>query len=435
MRVSIFGLGYVGSVMSACLADRGHHVIGVDVNHQKLQLLASGKSPIVEPGMESLVSAAAAKGLITTTQDVEKAVLDSDVSFICVGTPSRANGSLDISHVEHVCRQIGAALKKKSAMHTVVGRSTMLPGTTETVLVPALESASGKKAQKDFNVCVNPEFLREGSAIADFANPGMTVIGAVSPAHAASVVAIYEGMPGSHFVTSIPSAELVKYACNVYHAVKIVFANEIGTIGRNLGVDVEAVADIFCSDTKLNVSKAYLRPGFAFGGSCLPKDVRALAYRAKELDLEVPMLTSLIPSNEHHVDRAVREALATGGRKVGMLGLSFKPNTDDLRESPYVVVVKRLLGEGCDVRIWDPNVRLGVLVGSNRQFIESTIPHIGKLLIDSMDEVLDFADVAVLANGSLKADDVRAKLRPGQKLINMVQLESGVRAAAPAMAR
>jgi GDP-mannose 6-dehydrogenase len=373
--------------------------------------------------MESLVAAGAAKGLIATTQDVEKAVHKTQVSFICVGTPSRANGSLDLTAVEHVCHEIGTALRSKSAIHTVVCRSTMLPGTTEKIVIPTLEKASGKKAQRDFYVCVNPEFLREGSAIADFANPSMTVIGAETPTHAASVAAVYEGLPGHHFVISIPSAELVKYACNVYHAVKVVFANEIGTIGRSLGVDVNTVADVFCSDTKLNVSAAYLRPGFAFGGSCLPKDIRALAYRAKELDLELPLVNSLLQSNTEHVDRAISEILENGAGKIGMLGLSFKANTDDLRESPFVVMVKRLIGEGCNVRIWDPNVRLGVLVGSNRQYIENTIPHIGKLLTDSLDEVLEFSDTVVLATNSLQSDTLRARLKPDQKLINLVHLE------------
>jgi len=423
MFVSIFGLGYVGSVMTACLATRGHNVVGVDVNLSKLESLSAGRTPIVEPGMESLVAAGVRQGLISTTQDVEKAVHSTQVSFICVGTPSRANGSLDLTAVKHVCEQIGAALRSKSTGHTVVCRSTMLPGTTQRELIPILDKASGKKAQKDFFVCVNPEFLREGSAISDFVNPSMTVIGAESNEQAASVLAVYEGLPGPQFVISIPSAELVKYACNAFHAVKVVFANEIGSFGRNLGVDVNTVADVFCADTRLNISPAYLRPGFAFGGSCLPKDVRALAYRAKELDLELPLVESLLPSNEEHVRRAIVEILSGGAGKVGMLGLSFKAGTDDLRESPYVTVVKRLIGEGCEVRVWDPNVCLGVLVGSNRQFIQNTIPHIGKLLTDSLDEVLRFADTVVLATNSLQAEIVRARLRADQRLVNLMQLE------------
>lgn len=423
MYVSIFGLGYVGSVMAACLAERGHNVVGVDVNPLKLQQLTAGRSPIVEPGMEALVAAGVAKGLISTTSDVQDAVRRTQISFICVGTPSRSNGSLDLAAVRHVCEQIGSALKTKTTPHTVVCRSTMLPGTTEKIIIPALEKTSGKTAQKDFTVCVNPEFLREGSAIADFGNPPMTVVGAHTAEQAATVMAVYEGLPGPRFTISVPSAELVKYACNVFHAVKVAFANEIGTIGRSLGVDVDAVAEVFCTDTKLNISPAYLRPGFAFGGSCLPKDVRALAYRAKELDLDLPFIQSLLPSNEEHVNRALREILAAGSRKIGILGLSFKANTDDLRESPYVAVVKRLIGEGCSVRIWDPNVCLGVLVGSNRQFIEDTIPHVGKLLTDSLDDVLSFGEVIVMATSTLQADVVRARLRPGQKLINLVRLE------------
>jgi GDP-mannose 6-dehydrogenase len=302
----------------------------------------------------------------------------------------------------------------------------MLPGSTEHFVIPWLEQASSKKGQKDFIVCVNPEFLREGTAVDDFFDPPMIVIGSAEPEHAAVITDLYKGISGPVFCTNIASAEMVKYACNAFHAVKVAFANEIGTLGMHIGVNPDTVAEVFCSDAKLNASAAYLRPGGAFGGSCLPKDIRALNYLSKELDLDLPLLRSVLPSNEKHIERTVNEILKLKGRKVGFLGLSFKANTDDLRESPNVLLVKRLLGEGFTVRIWDDNVSLGLLIGSNRQYIVDTIPHVGSLLRRSMDEVIRSCDIVVLATTALLDDDIRAQLRPDQRFINITRLQKSV---------
>jgi GDP-mannose 6-dehydrogenase len=373
-QVSVFGLGYVGSVTAACLASKGHSVIGVDTSPFKVEQLDAGRSPIVEPGMQELIKQAHNAGQLRATTDSAAAVMQTDISFLCVGTPSLRSGKLDLGQMEPVCREIGNVLKAKDSFHLVVLRSTVLPGTAESIVIPALEQASGKRLGKAFGVCVNPEFMREGTAVADFLEPAITIIGAGDAQHVAFLRELYAWAPGRIFETSFRSAEMVKYVCNAWHAVKVSFANEVGTLAKELGVDAEAVVNIFVADTKLNISSSYLKPGFAFGGSCLPKDVRALNYRAKELDLQLPLLESLLPSNEEHLERAVNMILGTGKRNIGMLGLSFKPATDDLRESPHVLIVKRLLGEGRQILIWDENVSLGQLIGSNRQYIDEVIP-------------------------------------------------------------
>ena len=434
MSVSIFGLGYVGSVMAACLASRGHRVVGVDTNAAKVEVLNSGDSPIVEAQVQDFIREATRQKKLRGTTDVRAAVLDSKISFICVGTPSLPNGKLSLDAIERVCTQIGEALREKTERHTVVLRSTVLPGTTESVVIPALEKASGKRAGIDFGVCVNPEFLREATAVQDFFEPSITVVGARRPEDAAPVMELYKGLPGAVFQTTIPTAEMVKYMCNAFHAVKVGFANEMASFGRELGVDVAAVTEIFCADKKLNISAAYLKPGFAFGGSCLPKDVRALAYRAKELDLELPLVKSILASNQEHMERAVRVILHTGRRNIGMLGLSFKHGTDDLRESPYVQVIKRLLGEGCSVRIWDKNVSLGMLVGANRQYIYETIPHIASLLCDTHEEVLQFGELVLLGTNAVSADAICRQLRPGQVLIDLLDLARVTRVETPSKA-
>jgi GDP-mannose 6-dehydrogenase len=363
------------------------------------------------------------------TCNSEEAVLNSDISFLCVGTPSLRNGKLDLGHIQPVCEDIGKVLKTKNSFHLVVVRSTVLPGTAETIVVPALERTSGKKLGKDFGVCVNPEFMREGTAVADFLEPSVTVIGAAEPAHSARLREVYSWVSGRIFETSFRSAEMVKYICNAWHAVKVSFANEVGTLAKELLVDTAAVVEIFTADTKLNISPTYLKPGFAFGGSCLPKDVRALNYRAKELDLHLPLFQSILPSNDQHLDRAVEMVLATGKKKIGMLGLSFKAATDDLRESPQVQLVKRLLGEGREIRVWDDNVSLGHLIGSNRLYIEEVIPHIGSLLSNSLSEVVTGSDVVIVATRGLNSDELRACLRPEQVVIDLVNLERGSRPA------
>ena len=373
-------------------------------------------------------------GLISATGDATAAVMSSDISFISVGTPSQRNGKLDLSYVRKVCADIGHSLRQKNSFHWIVLRSTVLPGTTESVITPALEAASGKKAGRDFLVCFNPEFLREGTAVADFFNPPFTVIGTDDPILAAPIHELYSFLSAQVWETSIQAAEMIKNSCNAFHALKVAFANEMGSISRAFGVDPNIVSDIFKSDTRLNISTAYLSPGFAFGGSCLPKDLKALTYRARELDLKLPLLESILPSNAEHIDRAAEAILALGMRKVGVLGLSFKPGTDDLRESSIVHLVKRLIAEGCQVQIWDKNVSLGQLIGSNRQFINDSIPHIGMLLRDDIQDVLAHAEVLVDATNALSRERLIAQLRDGQYLIDLANMDLPVLKRPPELA-
>jgi GDP-mannose 6-dehydrogenase len=419
-RVSVFGLGYVGAVTAACLAYKGHKVIGVDVNPAKVEMLASGRPPVQEPGLDRMITDAHAAGMLGATTDSQRAVSESEISFVCVGTPSLRNGRLDLSSVERSCEEVGKALRAKDGFHWIVLRSTVLPGTIRSFVIPALEAGSRKRAGVDFAVCANPEFTREGSAVADFLNPSITVLGADDCAHLAAICQLYQGIAHHIFETSLGVAEMVKYVCNAFHALKVSFANEIGALCQCLEVDERAVTEIFTSDTKLNISGAYLTPGFAFGGSCLPKDLRALTYCAKQLDVNLPLLRAIMPSNEAHLERAVEAVLATKGKKIGILGLSFKPGTDDLRESPSVELIKRLLGEGRQIRIWDRDVSLGCLVGANRQFIAEVIPHIGRLLSTDWEEVVRSAEVVVV--GTKIDSEVHAKLRtlgPDQIVIDL----------------
>lgn len=431
-RISIFGLGYVGTVTAACLAHKDNEVIGIDLSQAKVEALQAGRSPIVEPELADLIAACHQSSRLRATTDAASAVLNTDISFLCVGTPSLRNGKLDLGHIEPVCKEIGKALRKKDSFHLVVLRSTVLPGTAETIVIPALEKASGKLIGPEFGVCVNPEFMREGTAVADFLEPPITVIGSRDPAHSAVLHQLYSWVPGRVFETSFRSAEMVKYVCNAWHAVKVAFANEVGTLAKALDVDAESVSEIFSADTKLNISSRYLKPGFAFGGSCLPKDVRALNYRAKELDLGLPLFESILPSNQMHLDRAVSMVLATGKKQITVLGLSFKADTDDLRESPQVQLVKRLLGEGCQVKIWDDNVSLGRLIGSNRQYIENTIPHIGSLLNSSLEQVLEAAEVVIVATRGVDRTTLDSILQAGQIVIDLVNLEKSRRPASSA---
>jgi GDP-mannose 6-dehydrogenase len=425
--ISIFGLGYVGSVMAACLAHGGHSVTGVDVNPAKVEMLNSGHSPIIEARMEELVSEGHKSCRLRALTDVNAAVSQTEISFVCVGTPSQRNGKLDLGHIEHVSREIGEALRQKGSYHSVVIRSTVLPGTTESVVVPSLEAASGKRTGKDFAVVYNPEFMREGTAVADFFAPPYTVLGAADPEHATPVRDLYRSIAGKIVDVPIRVAEMVKYASNAFHAVKVSFANELGTLGKRLGVDVQAMTDIFTSDTRLNISRAYLGPGFAFGGSCLPKDVRAMAYRAKELDLRLPLFESILVSNQEHIERAIEMVMQYGKKKIGLLGLSFKAGTDDLRESPQVQLVKRLLGEGCQVQIWDPNVSLARLAGANRQYIEEVIPHIGSLLVQNLEQVLQAAEVVVLGTNTAARETLENHLRPNHVVVDLVNLDKSGR--------
>jgi len=421
--ISVFGLGYVGTVAAACLAHKGNRVIGVDVNAAKVEVIERGQSPILEPGLTELISEVRRSNRLRATVDAARAVSQTDISFICVGTPGLRDGKFDLSHVESVCSEIGQALRKKDSFHLIVLRSTVLPETTESVVIPRLQAASGRMAGSDFGVCVNPEFMREGTAVNDFLEPVITVIAAARPEHSSLLRELYAWAPGKVFETSIRSAEMLKHVCNAWHAAKVSFANEVGTLAKELGADAETVMQMFTADTRLNVSASYLKPGLSFGGSCLPKDLRAITSSARSRDLRLPLIESILRSNEAHLDRAVEMALNTGKRRVGVLGLSFKPATDDLRESPQVQLVKRLLAEGRDIRIWDENVLLGKLIGSNRQYIEEIIPHIGSLLLSSLEEVVRHAEVVILGSRNIDRDALGSLLRPEHYVIDLVNVE------------
>ncbi|MET3792121.1 UDP-glucose/GDP-mannose dehydrogenase family protein [Aquamicrobium terrae] len=429
MKISIFGLGYVGTVCAACLAERGHEVIGCDVSEAKVDLINAGQSPIIEKDIGELVAAKVASGSLRATVSTEEAIMNSDLSLLCVGTPSRANGSLDLSAVEAVARQIGAVLASKDSYHSVVIRSTVLPGTLADIAVPALEQASGKKLGVAFGVASNPEFMREGSAVADFNNPAKTVIGTDDDVTRARLLELYAGLPGQTILTEPRLAELVKYTDNTWHALKVAFGNEIGNVCKAAGVDSHELMKVFFADTKLNISNAYLLPGFAFGGSCLPKDVRAINAYAVQHDVETPLLRSLMPSNRQQIERALQWVLGYGKRNVGFLGFSFKAGTDDLRESPYLELIERLLGKGCDIRIFDQNVSLAKLVGANKVYLMNAIPHVTQLMVPSVDDVVKHADVLVATSRSPEYEAVVEKMRPGQVLLDMARLPNTDRIA------
>lgn len=422
MAVSVFGLGYVGCVSAACLASRGHHVVGVDVSRQKLDDLRQGRAPVVEERIGELTAEVVGSGALTVTDDARTAVLNTDISLVCVATPSGAGGGLATTYLEQVSSQIGDALAEKQGWHVVVYRSTMVPGTCEELLIPLLEQRSGKRAGVDFGVCLNPEFLREGTSVRDFFDPPKTVVGESDPRSGEMVLELYEGLPGPRFRVPITVAEMTKYVDNSFHALKVGFANEIGAICAGLGLDSHAVMDVFLADTKLNISPAYLRPGFAFGGSCLPKDVRALTHTARRNDVDVPLLANLLMSNEVHLRRAVDMVIADGRRKVGIFGLSFKPGTDDLRESPMVELVERLIGKGFDVKIHDANVALSRLVGANRAYIGERLPHIGDVLVDDVADVLEHGEVLIVGSRVDEVVDAIAARKPDQLVIDLVRL-------------
>jgi len=422
MKISIFGLGYVGTVSAGCLAKEGNEVVGVDPNRTKVDLINDGKTPIIEKEIGEIIRTGVREGRLWATVDVKEAITATDLSVICVGTPSQLNGSLDLRYVSRVCQEIGAALKGKTGFHVVVVRSTMLPGTMRGVVIPSLEEWSGKNAGKDFGVCNNPEFLREGTAVYDFFHPPKTVIGETDEKSGDLVAGIYVSLPGPVIRTDLETAEMVKYTDNVWHALKVGFANEIGNLCKALSLDGHRVMDIFCQDTKLNLSPYYLKPGFAFGGSCLPKDVRALTYKARSLDLDLPILNAIILSNEHQIEKGLRMIMDKGNKKIGILGFSFKVGTDDLRESPLVEVIERLIGKGYDLRLYDRNVKLASLIGANRDYIVNKIPHISKLMVETMDEVLDFAETVVIGNGEEEFRLVVDGLRGGQVLIDLVRI-------------
>lgn len=424
MKISIFGLGYVGTVTSACFARNGHEVLGVDVNPLKVALLNDGKSPIVEDEIGDIVLQQVQAGRLRATTDVEGAVAETDLSLICVGTPSNGNGSLSLSSVLNVTKSIALALRNKKEYHVIVVRSTVVPGTVNRQLIPLLERESGKKLGVGFGICFNPEFLREGSSVRDFDSPPFTLVGVRDETTADKVRALYGEITAPFLTSSLEVAETVKYSSNIFHALKIAFANEMGSYCKALGIDSHEVMEIFFQDQKLNLSKAYLRPGFAFGGSCLPKDLRALLYHARANDLALPLLDSILPSNELHVKRAVDMILAQGKRKVGILGLSFKAGTDDLRESPLVRLTETLLGKGYDIQIYDRDVSMARLMGGNKEFIEKEIPHLSCLLARSLEEVTDFAEIIVIGNGNKEFGEVFTKRRSDQVIIDLVRMLS-----------
>jgi GDP-mannose 6-dehydrogenase len=422
MNVSIFGLGYVGAVSAACLADLGHTILGVDPNDEKVRLINEGRSPVVEAELEELTGRAVSRKRLRAIQDPQAAVLETEVTFICVATPSKTNGDLDFRYLEKVCAEIGAALAAKPTFHVVVVRSTILPGTLQGLLIPLLERHSGRRAGVDFGVCNNPEFLREGTAVHDFRNPPKTVIGATDSRSADLVQGLYAGLPGPFIRCPIEVGEMVKYADNTWHAVKVAFANEIGKICKSAGVDSHAVMDIFCQDTKLNLSPYYMKPGFAFGGSCLPKDLRALTYRARSRDVTTPLLSSLLFSNREQVEHGLDMIMAGQSKSVGILGFSFKAGTDDLRESPLVEVIERLIGKGYDLRLYDRNVNIAKLTGANREYIMKVIPHIERLMVGTVQEVLEHAEVIVIGNRAEEFTQIAARLRPEQRVVDFVRI-------------
>ena len=423
MRISVFGLGYVGAVSAACLARDGHQVVGVDPNPTKIDLINGGYSPIIEKGLAELIAVAVGNGSLRAVSEAASAIQDTDLSLVCVGTPSEANGSLNLRYVRAVCEEIGRCLAGKSGYHTVVMRSTILPGTMRGTVIPALEQTSGKVAGRDFGVCNNPEFLREGTAIHDYDNPPKTVIGMVDERSGALLTELYEKLPAPLIKTAVETAEMVKYVDNVWHALKVSFANEIGSICKRVDIDSHAVMDIFCQDRKLNISSYYLKPGFAFGGSCLPKDVAALSYEAGRLDLRLPVIESIMDSNRLQVERALDMIMSHGRKRIGILGLSFKAGTDDLRHSPMVDVTERLIGKGYDVRIYDRNVSLSRLLGANREYILSHVPHIARLLVESLDEVTAFAEVVVIGNSGEEFAGVLPTLQSHQQVIDLVRMK------------
>jgi GDP-mannose 6-dehydrogenase len=417
-------MGYVGTVSAGCLAQDGHEVIGVDPVRTKVDLINAGQTPIIEAEIAEVIAAAVRSGRLRATNNEADAVNQTELSFVCVGTPSLANGNLDLAYIRRVCELIGKALKNKPAHHTVVIRSTVLPGTMRQIVIPILEEYSGKKAGVGFGVCNNPEFLREGSAVRDFNNPPKTVIGEVDRASGDMLAALYVKLDAPLIRTNLETAEMVKYVDNSWHALKIGFANEIGNLCKSFSIDAHEVMGIFCQDKKLNISPAYLMPGFAFGGSCLPKDLRALAYKAKMQDLALPILTSILPSNELQVARGVDLIMQKGQKKVGILGFSFKAGTDDLRESPMIEAIERLIGKGYDLRIFDKNVNLARLVGANRDFILNHIPHISRLMVNDINAVLEHAQTIVIGNNDPEFQGVPNRLREDQCVVDLVRISN-----------
>jgi GDP-mannose 6-dehydrogenase len=423
VNISIFGLGYVGAVSLACLARDGHRVVGVDVDQAKLDLIAAGRTPVVEEGMVQLMADTVASGRVSVSRDTRQAVLDTDVSLVCVGTPSAPNGSQDQTAMLRLAHDLGTAMREKAGTHVFVFRSTLVPGTVEDVLRPIIEAESGKKDGVDFHVCFQPEFLREGTSIRDYDRPPFTVVGANAPEPAAKLRELFGHLPGEFHVTSIRAAEMAKYTCNNFHALKITFANETARLCEALGVDPFEVMDLVCKDRQLNISPAYLKPGFAFGGSCLPKDLRATIHLAKTHDVELPMQAAITASNRAHIELAIAKVAATAKRRIGMLGLSFKTGTDDLRESPLVLLAEHFIGKGCTILVYDPEVHLSNLLGANRRYIEQHLPHIGSLIRNDIAEVIAGSDVLVVGLGDAAlVAGLAQHTRPEQTIVDLINI-------------
>lgn len=422
MRISIFGLGYVGFVTGLCLAKSGHRIVGVDVNPLKVELINNGVSPIIEDEVDEYMGTVHANGQLRAILDAERAIYETELSIICVGTPSLDNGNIDLKYLERVCKQIGKALKSKKTHHIVVIRSTIIPDTTECVLIPILEKHSGKKAGGAFGVSYNPEFLREGSSIADFFNPPKIVVGGTDGISIDRTLEIYKEIKAPIFRTSIKIAEMVKYIDNIFHALKITFTNEIGKLCKKLNIDSHKVMDIFTKDTKLNISAAYLKPGFAFGGSCLPKDIRAFLYKSKMCDVEMPVISSILKSNDQQIKIAFDIIKKNDAKKIGILGLSFKSGTDDLRESPMVTLAEMLIGKGYNIKIHDQNVSSAKIIGSNKEYIHKVIPHISNLMLENIDDILSHARVLIFGHNDPFYRKLRNKLKPHHIVIDLARL-------------
>lgn len=425
MRICIFGMGYVGCVTGACFAEMGHEVLGVEPNPVKVDLINSGKSPIIEKDLDSLLEKVVKSGAFLATSDWAQAIKDSELALVCVGTPSRSNGSIDLRFVQRVCEQIGSALAQRPGRFTVVIRSTVMPGTMDNIVIPTLEKASGKKVGTDFGLCMHPEFLREGTSIYDFYNPPKTVIGQYDEESGRALAGLYKGIPGPMIQTDLKVAEMVKYADNCFHAVKVTFANEIGNICKEANIDSHAVMNIFCQDTKLNLSPYYLKPGFAFGGSCLPKDLKAITHEARAMDLDLPMLNAVMESNSRQIGRVINKLISYKGRSLGFMGLSFKGGTDDLRSSPIVEVIESMLGKGFNIKIYDQHVSLAKLMGANKEYIEREIPHISKLMCTTARELIEQSDIIVLSHKDESFRQALGLLKSGQVLIDLVRIVDG----------
>jgi GDP-mannose 6-dehydrogenase len=421
MKINIFGLGYVGCVTAACLATNGHDVTGIDIDRLKVRMIDNGKSPIIEPKLQEVIrGAVSSRRLKATTNDIGPA----DISMVCVGTPSKENGSLSLDHVMRVSQQIGDYLREMDSYHVVTIRSTVLPGASEEQLIPLIEERSEKKAGSDFGFCMNPEFMREGTSVYDFYHPPFTLIGEIDKNSGDVLSRIYRDINATIIRTNLKVAEIAKYACNAFHALKVSFANELGNICKKLEIDSHEVMDIFCQDIKLNISPYYLRPGFAFGGSCLPKDLRALLHKVKELDLESPVLGSILVSNNNQIEIAYNLIKKTNKKKVGILGLSFKPGTDDLRESPMVELCEKLLGKGYEISIYDKEVSLAKVYGSNKRYIEKAIPHISSLLKGSVKDVIRNSQVIVIGNKTKEMQEAALRIRNSKVVLDLVRIFS-----------